>query len=709
MTTRFDDSPDRNSESSRIVLVGARGFGAHHRENIRALERDGTAHLVAIADPAVARDVTDGRDDGIPVFTTLADAMQEHAADVVIIATPIPTHAEICEQALRFGADVLLEKPPFPTLEEFERMLQVQRETGGAVQVGFQSLGSHALPDLERDRFMLGPITAVSAVGLWSRPRAYWTRSPWAGRRVLDGRPVVDGVATNPLAHAIAVALQAAGIRTVDDVEQVETELMRANPIQADDTSVVRVTGRNGLRVTAALTLCADARIDEDEGTWVEVHGRDRTARFLYRTDDVIVANAAGGETDPGRPGHGADPASTSIRHLERTDLLTDLIAHRRDGRQLRAPLENTGAYMRVVEAIRTADEPTLIDPRHVAWIGTGAEARPHVDSVESWCRQAASSGALFSELDTPWAHAEHDRILADLEIDRTTIAQYRDGAGTIPFSGPRPYLHPISTRGGVTVSAHHASDHDWHLGLGFAMPDAAGTNFWGGNTYVAGSGYCALSDHGRIHGPAPTLSPGCLSHDLVWTGAGGQDVLHQRLDLTWGSRGGEVASPDSATSPTTVNDGSGWELNISISLRTAEAGAVELASPGSRGRSGAGYGGLFWRLPDCRDVTVFTADAEGEDAVNGSTSRWAAWSATFLAGPGENGPATLVLSAPPGCTPTWFVRVKEYPGFGPALAWDTPCVIEPGLPLRHRYRALLIDGILTRDEVASLMETEGT
>ena len=35
--------------------------------------------------------------------------------------------------------------------------------------------------------------------GAWSRTVGYWTRSPWSGRRSLRGRPVVDGVVTNPL------------------------------------------------------------------------------------------------------------------------------------------------------------------------------------------------------------------------------------------------------------------------------------------------------------------------------------------------------------------------------------------------------------------------------------------------------------------------------------------------------------------------------
>ena len=85
------------------------------------------------------------------------------------------------------------------SLDDFRALLQVQQETGRAVQVGFQSLGSRALQMLTEDALGIGRLVRVSAVGTWSRTVGYWTRSPWAGRRSLRGQPVVDGVVTNAL------------------------------------------------------------------------------------------------------------------------------------------------------------------------------------------------------------------------------------------------------------------------------------------------------------------------------------------------------------------------------------------------------------------------------------------------------------------------------------------------------------------------------
>lgn len=78
------------------------------------------------------------------------------------------------------------------------------------MQVGFQSLGSEALPAIDAlvASGGIGEVRGISATGLWLRNRAYFKRSRWAGKRSLNGTDVVDGVVTNALAHAVATGLR---------------------------------------------------------------------------------------------------------------------------------------------------------------------------------------------------------------------------------------------------------------------------------------------------------------------------------------------------------------------------------------------------------------------------------------------------------------------------------------------------------------------
>ena len=254
------------------------------------------------------------------------------------------------------------------------------------MQIGFQSLGSHALAaigELVADG-TIGILEGISATGRWVRPRAYYKRSRWAGQRSIDGIDVVDGVATNPLAHAVATALRIAGARTKADVASVETDLYRANDIESDDTSVIRIRTTTGLPITCALTICASESVEP----YVTLQGSAGTAVFHY-TEDRLVVTTAEGQTET---------------TYGRDDLTENLIAHRGGGAELISPIADSGAFMLVLEAIRTAPEPTLIQPEYIRWEGVGGQAHAVVVGIEEALKRATQEQATFSELGLPWA-----------------------------------------------------------------------------------------------------------------------------------------------------------------------------------------------------------------------------------------------------------------------------------------------------------------
>jgi predicted dehydrogenase len=353
----------------RVAVAGVHGHGARHVENVLRLAAAGRAELVGVADPRPA-------EVDAPAYPSLEDLLKATEVDVVIISTPIQTHVPLATQALRSGADVLLEKPPTASLAAFDELMQVVGETGRACQVGFQAQASAATLAL---RSMiaaneLGELRGITATGKWVRTAKYYNRAPWAGQRILNGVPVVDGAITNPLAHATAAALLLDGSTGVDDVQTVETDLYRANPIESDDTSTVRITTARGTTILIAVTLCATTHLDPE----LIVHGTDRDAVLHYTTDDLDGTKYA------------------------RADLLENLLAHRADPAvRLYCPLQETGAFTRVVEAIRTAPDPREIPATHIQWQGKGPDRRPIIPGIEHSIDQAAANLALFSELKT--------------------------------------------------------------------------------------------------------------------------------------------------------------------------------------------------------------------------------------------------------------------------------------------------------------------
>ncbi|MDR0417654.1 MAG: Gfo/Idh/MocA family oxidoreductase, partial [Propionibacteriaceae bacterium] len=324
---------------------------------------------------------------GTPWHPSLAAALAgPDRPAVVTLSTPLHTHVALAAEALAAGCDVMLEKPPAPSLAAYHDLTAKVQAAGRLCQVGFQTFGSDAferIAALVADG-AVGALERVGAVGLWVRDEAYWSRAPWSGRRQLDGHPVVDGAVTNPFAHAVATALRLGGVRGAGDVAEVAVDLWRANPIEADDTSAVRVTTTAGLPIALALSTCAPLRLPAR----VTLYGTAGRIVYFYETDRIEVY----------------DRDEVRLIQASRGPLFDDLLdaRNRGDGR-LRCALADVGGFMTVLEAVRTAPAVRPIDPAHVTWAGAGPARHAVVHDVEAWAERVAASSLTFTEAGAPW------------------------------------------------------------------------------------------------------------------------------------------------------------------------------------------------------------------------------------------------------------------------------------------------------------------
>ena len=225
---------------------------------------------------------------------------------------------------------------------------------------------------------------------------------------------------------------------------------------------------------------------------------------------------------------------------------------------------------------------------------------------------------------------------------------------------------------------------HRHHYGVSMAVPDVDSTTYGGGRTFVRGQGPTLLSNQGRQHSdPAEVVAAGAtLSSQVRWTDERGRDQLVERRRLT-GLLLPEVEA---------------WALGWSSRLHARDTDVV-IGSPATSGRPGAGYGGLFWRLPFADETAVLTADGDSEAKAHGSRSRWIA-----IARRHGDLWTTLVL-VQPGDVDPWFVRVADYVGAGPALAWDTTRRIGAGSSLDVELVAAVTDRRLDTADTADLAE----
>lgn len=370
----------------RIALVGAHGHGRWHLRNIRRLASDHAVELVGVCDPVPLDDDLRHLAGDVPLLPDLTAVLADLRPDVTIVCTPIHTHTELTLRAVRAGSHVLLEKPPAPTLAEYDRLVDGVAASDRSCQVGFQSLGSLAVPVVRQmvSEGAVGDVTGIGGACAWQRTSAYFSRAPWAGRRVVDGVPVVDGALTNPFAHAVVTALAIEGSLGRGSLDEIEVELYRANDIEADDTSTVRMRTSRGTRVVVAATLCAE----ESRSPYLVVHGTRGRITLFYKEGRVRLQTES----------------QDSEQVYPAVDLLADLVRHLDEpAGPLLVPPESTGAFMEVVEAVRTAPEPVALPLDQRLVVEDGDTTRVVVPGVDEAVRRACEELALLSELGLGW------------------------------------------------------------------------------------------------------------------------------------------------------------------------------------------------------------------------------------------------------------------------------------------------------------------
>jgi predicted dehydrogenase len=371
-------------KETRVLMVGARGHGRWHLKNIQELRGRGLrlvgVHHYGPEDP-IERDELVG---DVPIEDDLGHLLRTTAPDITIVCTPIHTHVSLALEAINYGSAVLLEKPPAPTLAEFEVL--VAGAVGAECQVGFQSLGSAAIQAV-RDALaqgQIGEVRGIGAAGTWVREEAYFHRSAWAGHRYVDGVPVIDGVLTNPFAHAVATALRLVDEPTFGPAD-VEVDMYRAHDVESDDTSSLRLTTADGTVITVAATLCPEV----DREPYLVVHGTEGSITLRYTQDEMTVRNGGGSRTS----------------RYQRTGLLANLADHLADHYvPLLVPLSSLRPFMQVAEAVATSPDPGVIPGSAITVSGTGESRRLVVNGIDTAIERSVNELALFRELGLPWA-----------------------------------------------------------------------------------------------------------------------------------------------------------------------------------------------------------------------------------------------------------------------------------------------------------------
>lgn len=115
----------------KIGVFGTGHLGKFHLNNWKEIK---DVEIVGFFDPHEETAASVSQHYGIQRFLSEAELID--ACDAIDVVTPTDLHFDVCEQAIRKGKHVFVEKPLAHTMEEAEKLVKLVQESGIKLQVG---------------------------------------------------------------------------------------------------------------------------------------------------------------------------------------------------------------------------------------------------------------------------------------------------------------------------------------------------------------------------------------------------------------------------------------------------------------------------------------------------------------------------------------------------------------------------------------------
>ncbi len=182
----------------RIGIIGL-GRGMSHARRVAESER---CELVSIADivEEAAKSAAEELGAG-SWYKDYREMLEKEELDAAIISTPNFLHAPMSIDAMKAGLHVLVEKPMCITMEEADQIVEVSKETGRKLYVGYNYRWNPAYRKIKEilEGGVLGRLQyANCTVKTWRAP-SYYERAEWRTKWATQGGGVLMNQATHHL------------------------------------------------------------------------------------------------------------------------------------------------------------------------------------------------------------------------------------------------------------------------------------------------------------------------------------------------------------------------------------------------------------------------------------------------------------------------------------------------------------------------------
>ena len=135
----YKDKENNEMEKLRVGIIGCGGIA--NGKHMPAIKKIKELEMVAFCDVIYERAEKAAREYGAldaKIYTDYRELLKDPTINNVRVLTPNRLHAQISIDAMRAGKHVLCEKPMAANYSDAKRMLEVQKETGMLLTVGYQ-------------------------------------------------------------------------------------------------------------------------------------------------------------------------------------------------------------------------------------------------------------------------------------------------------------------------------------------------------------------------------------------------------------------------------------------------------------------------------------------------------------------------------------------------------------------------------------------
>ena len=263
----------------KYAIIGSGMMGLEHIRNLCEIPN---TQIVAVCDPHTpslekARRALN-RVEGVRYFANFKDLLSNLIADVVVIATPNHTHAEIAAEVMRTGKHLLIEKPLCTTVSDCEKLIALQTSAGNEKQVIWVGLEYRYMAPTARvlQEIEKGTVGAVKMISIREHRYPFLEKiDDWNRFNANTGGTLVEKCChffdlMCLIAKSRPISVMASGSQ---DVNHLNEEYDGKIPDILDNAYVI-VNFENGVRGLLDLCMFAEASKNEQEISVVGDRGK---------------------------------------------------------------------------------------------------------------------------------------------------------------------------------------------------------------------------------------------------------------------------------------------------------------------------------------------------------------------------------------------------------------------------------------------------